>query len=440
MEKRLDNIELRSDEVQEILGSVPRWIIRWGIAVILLIIVILLVGSYYYKYPDLIKSRITIFSENPPVSIVARASGKIDTIFISDKQHVEEGDVLGIIENPANYTDVLKLIGELNSHRMLFDNSESIEKITLNETYSLGEFQSFYSSLIAQLKEYNTYLHFNPSIQRIKTVEKQIADYNIYYKTLEDQIVILNEDLGLNKMQFKRDSLLHEKLVISDIELEKSKAALLKQKYLYQSALSNRANIIITINQLSQQILELEVSTAETGKKLIANLKESYDNLVNNLKRWEQTYVLKTPVAGIVTFNSIWTENQNVSTGNIVFSVVSVASRKVIGKALIPVSGAGKIEIGQRVNIKLDNFPFMEFGLLEGRVERISMVPVTIGDGSFYTAEIRLPSGLVTNYRKELPGNQEMVGTSEIITKDRRLIERLIQPLVSLFRESVLTY
>jgi HlyD family secretion protein len=41
----------------------------------------------------------------------------------------------------------------------------------------------------------------------------------------------------------------------------------------------------------------------------------------------------------------------------------------------------------------------------------------------------------VTNYKKELPFNQEMQGTAEIITKDRRLIERLVEPLVSVFRE-----
>lgn len=433
------NIELRSDEVQEILGSLPRWIVRWGITVIFLIIVVLLVGSYFYRYPDIIQSRVTVLSENPPVSIVARAEGKIDTIFISDKQDVEEGSVLGIIENPANYSDVLKLIGELDSLKAGFEHPDSVENISLNETYRLGEFQSFYSTLIAQMKEYHTFLSVNPTMQRIKSIEKQIADYRSYYRTMEDQAVVLKEDLGLIEKQFKRDSLLHEKGVISDIELEKSKASLLKQKYSYRSQLSGQANVKITINQLSQQIEELRVTTAESEKRLTAGLKESYDNLVNKLRSWEQAYVLKTPTSGKVTFNSIWAENQYVSAGSIVFSVVPADASRMIGKALVPVSGAGKTEIGQRVNIKLDNYPYMEFGFLEGRIEKISMVPLTMGDGSFYTAEISLPSGLVTNYRKVLPVSQEMTGVAEIITKERRLIERLVQPLVSLFRERMLT-
>jgi HlyD family secretion protein len=118
-----------------------------------------------------------------------------------------------------------------------------------------------------------------------------------------------------------------------------------------------------------------------------------------------------------------------------VFNVVPEDAYNIIGKASVPVVGAGKVEVGQRVNIKLDNFPYMEYGLLEGEITNISMVPVSNEKGSYYTAEIGLSNKLVTNYKKELPFNQEMQGNAEIITKDRRLIERLVEPLVSIFRE-----
>ena len=118
-----------------------------------------------------------------------------------------------------------------------------------------------------------------------------------------------------------------------------------------------------------------------------------------------------------------------------VFTVVPFDEQKIIGKATVPLAGAGKVQIGQRVNIKLDNFPHMEFGLLEGKVSNISMVPVATEKGGYYSAEIELSNKLVTNYNKELPFNQEMQGNGEIITKDRRLIERLVEPLVSIFRE-----
>ncbi|MBP9991094.1 MAG: hypothetical protein KBT45_06670 [Bacteroidales bacterium] len=45
---------LRSEEVQEILGRPPRWIVRWDIAVICAVVAGLFVGSYVIKYPDII--------------------------------------------------------------------------------------------------------------------------------------------------------------------------------------------------------------------------------------------------------------------------------------------------------------------------------------------------------------------------------------------------
>ena len=44
-QQEAEKIEIRSDGVQEILGQVPRWIVRWGISLIFIIAVILIIGS-----------------------------------------------------------------------------------------------------------------------------------------------------------------------------------------------------------------------------------------------------------------------------------------------------------------------------------------------------------------------------------------------------------
>ncbi len=430
-----DNIEIRSDEVQEIMGTPPKWIIRRGITVILLVVIVLLVGSYFYKYPDLIQARVTILSENPPVSVVARSNGKLDKIFVTDKQVVEVNTLLGIIENPANYEDAYELIEFLDSVQPYFSQPELFSTLMFGKEYSLGQNHTYYSSLVSQFREYQTSVNYNTFEQRIRSLEKQVTDYANYDEKLRQQISVLNEDYILAFSQFHRDSALHVRKVMSDVDFEKSEAAMLKQKYAYQNALTNLASTQITMNQLKQQIQEQQVLKAETENKLLAALKEKYDNLVNQLKAWEQAFVLKTPIAGQVTFTNFWSVNQFVSAGNVVFNVVPENEQEIIGKATVPIAGAGKVEVGQRVNIKLDNYPYMEYGLLEGKITNISMVPVTTDKGGYYTAEIELINKLNTNYKKELPFNQEMQGSAEIITKDRRLIERLVEPLVSVFRE-----
>ena len=436
-EAKRSSIEIRSDEVQEIMGTPPKWIIRWGIVIIFMVVLVLLAGSYFYKYPDLIIARVTIVSENPPVSVVARSDGKLDKIFVNDKQKVEANMILGIIENPANYKDAYELIEFLDSVQHYFNQPELFNTLLFNKEFSLGQNHSYYSSLVSQLREYQTSLNYNTFEQRIRSLEKQVTDYANYYEKLRQQVGVLNQDYILATSQFHRDSTLHLRKVMSDVDFEKSQAAMLKQKYTYQNAMTEVASTQITMNQLKQQIQEQKVLKSETENNLLAALKEKYDNLVNQLKAWEQAFVLKTPIAGQVTFTNYWSVNQFVSSGNVVFNIVPENEQKIIGKATVPLAGAGKVEVGQKVNIKLDNYPYMEFGLLEGKITNISMVPVNSDKGGYYTAEIDLNNKLITNSKKELPFNQEMQGNAEIITKDRRLIERLVEPLVSVFRERI---
>ena len=40
------DIELRSEAVQEVMGHVPSWIVRWGITVLSLVVLMLVVGSF----------------------------------------------------------------------------------------------------------------------------------------------------------------------------------------------------------------------------------------------------------------------------------------------------------------------------------------------------------------------------------------------------------
>jgi HlyD family secretion protein len=92
---------------------------------------------------------------------------------------------------------------------------------------------------------------------------------------------------------------------------------------------------------------------------------------------------------------------------------------------LLPAIGAGKVKVGQKVNIRLDNYPYMEFGMLEGRIANISDIP----DQGMYYATVVFPDGLITSYGKALVFTQRLNGTAEIITNDIRLLHRILQPL-----------
>ena len=105
-----NEIELRSEEVQEILTRVPHWMIRWGNIIVLIILLVMMMFSYFMKYPDILTTQVVITTQNPPEKLVARTTGKIAKILVEDRVEVEPKTPLAIIENTANYNDVFQLI------------------------------------------------------------------------------------------------------------------------------------------------------------------------------------------------------------------------------------------------------------------------------------------------------------------------------------------
>ncbi len=141
--------------------------------------------------------------------------------------------------------------------------------------------------------------------------------------------------------------------------------------------------------------------------------------------------MLKSPIDGIVTFINFQNKNQNVSIGETVFTIVPEQSSKLVGYAEVPLSGSGKVKEGQNVNIKFDDFPHTQFGMVKAKIENISLVQ----SNEFYIVTLSFPDSLNTNYKKTLHFKQNMTGTADIITEELPLAARIINPIKSLFYE-----
>lgn len=141
------------------------------------------------------------------------------------------------------------------------------------------------------------------------------------------------------------------------------------------------------------------------------------------LAEWEMNYLLMSPVDGTIAFMQLWKLNQNVEVGETMFVVIPQNAVQPMGKALLPMEGIGKVKTGQRVIIRLPAFPEQEFGFIEGRIMSISPVPDSEG---CYVLEIILPLGMETSYGRKLPLIKTIEGTASIVTKEKSLLERLL--------------
>lgn len=425
-------IEIRSEEIDEILGKTPNWILRRGVVLLLIILLALLAGSWAFKYPDIISAPIVITTSNPPSPVIARSSGRITAFYISDKQAVTSGQYLAVLENTSDIESIYKLKLLIQMTDSLGGNNSLLKK---NESaiINLGELQQSYTNYTDAVTKSKRYSEISFNAKKIRALHEQIALTNSYFEKLKSQTNLQAQNLRIANTQFKRDSLLFVQKVLPSAEFEKSEISLISTKSGYKNSEISLSNTQIQVSQLNQQVLELQLNDENERQQLANEINSAFKNLRSQFDTWELSYVLKSKVDGIVSVGKYWSSNQNVKSGEQVMTVIPIKKEKPLGKIILPMQGAGKVKVGQQVNIKLTNFPYIEYGTLRGTISTISAVP----DQGNYYVEIELKKGLITNYNKSLPFSQEMTGNAEIITEDMRLLERLIGPVYALIKEKL---
>lgn len=429
--KEEDKIELISEEFHDVLGSVPPWILRWGITVLAILIIILLIGSSIFKYPDTVSAAVTLTGDAPPAVIVAKTSGKLRELFIEDNQRVNKNQYLAVIDNPANTRDVLFLKDYLNTIDINCDTLNSLPPQKL----ILGNLQPLFTSLYTSLFEYNTFKRLKYYPMKMNLLKERIKKHDTQYKNLLRQKQIIDEQLIISEGQFRRDSLLNKKGVLSPEDIEEAKNRYLQAFLTYENICTSLDNLQIQISQVKESLFDINFQYIDKQNLLKIEINTVINQLQNEIQAWEMNYVLCSPIDGKITFTSYWVVNQNVVQGGGVFNIIPDNYERMIVKASLPITRSGKVKIGQAVNIHFDNFPVQEYGIVKGRVNNISLVPVKESDLLYYTVEIRMINELFTTYNVKLPYLPEMRGHADIITSDITLLERIMMPIKLIISE-----
>ena len=427
-------IELRSEEVQEIMGAIPSWILRWGITIIAIVLLWLFFGSFFFKYPDTLIAPVVITSSSTPVELNAYATGKLEKLFVRDKQNVQAGDYLAIIENNASSQDVLmlnKIFQEWQSKNL--SSSLLYEKLK-QHTLRLGDVQLSYSGFMEALQNYILYDETNYYPQKLTLKKSQLAKQIELDSNRKNEYVLHGRQADISKNIYLRDSALFAKKIKTGEEFDNARHAYLQSHQTQLNDIRTQKEVQMQKLQDREALLDLEQQYKETHEKSALELSRAADQLGNAIKLWQKTYVIVTPISGYVNMMSVWNKNQNVTIGELIMIVMPKTLNESIGKAKFPAIGAGKIQIGQRVITRLNNYPDEEFGFIEGIVSNISDIPDKDGN---YIVEIKFPYNLRTSYGKNLPQTKQILGNAQIIIKDKRLIENFIQPLEKIFRNKI---
>lgn len=418
------DLELYSEEVQSILGSPPNWLIRWGISIIFLVVLIFFGVASLVSYPDVIRTQITLTTPLLPAKVSPKQTGKIQKMLVVENQSVNQGEVLLVLENPASYSEINRLIQQIQKIKKFITEKDSVPYQNFSAEAGLGEVQNEYAQFVKDYKVYRYWAVNNYSGAKIAQLNRQIAIYEKLLTYLERKKQLSEQQLNLSQKKFETEKSLYENKVIAPLEFSDKEKAFLQEKFNLATIETEPIRAELQIKDFQRDILNLRDDFSQKLQEKLSQVQQSLLVLEAKLKQWEENYLLKAPISGKISFFKPLAEQQFINIGENILTIIP-PSQAILAYGYVNSGGAGKVKSGQRVKIYLEAFPKEEFGMIEGKLASKS----EIAENGQYLVKIQLPPRLTTNYRKELEFSQQMQGQAHIITQNLSLLQRIFYQL-----------
>jgi hypothetical protein len=428
MPEEFENIEIRSEEVQEILGTPPPWLVAWGTTIAAFTVIILFWVGHWVEYPDKVSADIRVTSTEPPKRLIAENYTYISKILVENEDTVETGEILMVFKSKASWEDVLVLqdyilsVREINDSTMLTFNppddlllgdlqEDLYDFFKKQEDFRLSNTGNLEKMSIRQLRKRLYKLKSGISVEKKRKakVAEQLTLVNQRYAREQNQFY--NKEISLSKLRKTREDILALEREMQGIE------SLIKNKEFEEETIRGQINGV-------------KRGSIESASVAYTKLKDSFVRLQNKVDDWEKRYLITSPTNGIALIpNENIGEQQFVSRETELMMVVPLKETETIGKMAMELNGSGKVKRGQQVIVRFDSYPFHEFGAVIGVVSRKGRLP----NDEKIPIEVSFPNGLVTTTGKLIESEREMSGTAEIITMDKRFIDRIFESFRKVF-------
>lgn len=171
------------------------------------------------------------------------------------------------------------------------------------------------------------------------------------------------------------------------------------------------------IQQLQMQKTELQAKFDQNQKLLIKAKAE--------LKQLSLT----APVDGVVSSLNVRNIGEVVKEGQTI-AEIAPNNTPLILSASLPNRDAGFVKTGMTVQIKLDAYPYQDYGIVSGKVFSIS--PDAKPDeklGPVYQVEVALDRNYITANHKTIQFKAGETATADIIIRHRRIVDILLDPI-----------
>ncbi|BAY98956.1 HlyD family secretion protein [Tolypothrix tenuis PCC 7101] len=294
---------------------------------------------------------------------------------------------------------------------------------TIEQTHTANKLLE--NSLASAQREVERYSKLKQAgaIPEINVVDKQdiAKDRQRLYEQSKSDIKQANLRLAEQQSSYQRT------IRQAKAEIEQAYLRLKEQKRSYQ-ALTHSGKLAVLKSEEQLKNLDTETTTLQ------AEIAQT-NSQINSLQLQLQQRVLKSPIAGRVFQLPIQRPGAVVQPGTMVAEIAPEDSPLII-RAQMPTSESGSLRKGLPVKLKFDAYPFQDYGIIEGELLEISPTTLEIdtpnGKIAAYNLEISLKSNCIPSKNKCTPLRPGDTATAEVIVRQRRIIDFLLDPFKQL--------
>jgi hemolysin D len=263
--------------------------------------------------------------------------------------------------------------------------------------------------------------------------EAAMAAYEAQLKKAEAAVPLVDERLsGLED--------LNEKQLVRKPDLFATRQQKIDNLSDQETAKSSILQTRSRIDARHRKIDEAKASFRADALQRRADALRRIASLEQQIKKEEQRQrdrLLRAPATGVVVGLSVYTVGGVVTTKDVLMRIVPEGSVLLL-EATVLNQDIGFVQKGQKVEIKLETFPFTRYGLIDGEVREVWRDAIADEKkGLVYKSEIALKQDHILVDDRWVPLSPGMVAQAEIKTGERPIIQYFLSPLLRYQSESL---
>lgn len=347
-------------------------------------------------------------------------TGKVARVLVQEGQPVRKGQVLLELDRDLADTDVERLEKELtaaqtelNQTRMMIGQAQL--QAAARSTMARSQTQAQLIELFKSQKDSDS------SQTLLSQLQAEIAEHQ---KRLERMQPLVSQGALPQDQVFQAQQAIREReRVITESQgtLARSRSETDRLAELVKQQQADEQNVQL---EAQQHIQELKLRASQLQAKIAQS-----QTLIEAAKAKLSDRYVYAPVSGNISALKVHNPGEVVQQGQTI-AEIAPANRPIVVSAMMPTQEAGLVKTGMPVQLKFDAFPYQDFGVVPGRVKRIS--PDSNSDpqlGQVYRLDIELDRSTVTKGDQTIALKSGQTATAEIVTRQRRMIDVFLDPI-----------